>query len=72
MHIAVISSVVAAFFYIRLIALMYMQEPAESAEIERAPVATAAVGVGAALTVLFGVVPALLFGFLRHASVVRF
>jgi NADH-quinone oxidoreductase subunit N len=70
--IAVIASVIAAFFYIRLIALMYMQDPTETPPIERAPVAQLAVAVPAALTVLFGVLPALIFGFLRSASVVRF
>jgi NADH-quinone oxidoreductase subunit N len=70
--IAVISSVIAAFFYIRVIVLMYMQDPAEALEIERAPVAAVGVAVPAALTVLFGVLPGLLFGLARHASVIRF
>jgi NADH-quinone oxidoreductase subunit N len=70
--IAVVSSVIAAFFYIRVIVLMYMQEPAEELEIERAPVAAFGVAVPAILTVLFGVLPGLLFGLVRHASVIRF
>ncbi len=70
--IAVIASVIAAFFYIRLIALMYMQDPTETPPIERAPVAQLAVAVPAVLTVLFGVLPAIVFGFLRSASAVRF
>lgn len=70
--VAVISSVVAAFFYIRVIVLMYMQEPSDSMQIERAPVAAVGVALPAALTLLFGILPGLLFGLLRHASVIRF
>lgn len=67
--VAVLASVVAAFFYIRVIVLMYMQEPPQALEVERAPVAEATVAVPALLTLLFGVFPALLFGLLRSASV---
>ena len=70
--IAVISSVIAAFFYIRVIVLMYMQEPGESVEVERTSVAQVAVAVPAALTLLFGVLPGILFGVLKSASVIRF
>ena len=70
--VAVLASVIAAFFYIRVIVLMYMQEPAGELEVERAPVASAAVAIPAVLTVLFGVLPALLFTFLKHASVIKF
>jgi NADH-quinone oxidoreductase subunit N len=70
--IAVVASVIAAFFYIRVIVLMYMQEPAEAPEIERAPLAGVAVTVPALLTILFGVLPGLLFDVLRDASVIRF
>jgi NADH-quinone oxidoreductase subunit N len=70
--IAVVSSVVAAFFYIRVIVLMYMQEPVEALEIERGPVAAVGVALPAALTIVFGVLPGLLFGLLRHAAVIRF
>jgi NADH-quinone oxidoreductase subunit N len=70
--IAVIASVIAAFFYIRVIVLMYMQEPAEDVQIERAPVASIGVALPAVLTLLFGVLPGLLFGLLHHASVIRF
>jgi NADH-quinone oxidoreductase subunit N len=70
--IAVIASVIAAFFYIRVIVLMYMQEPVETEVIERAPWAELGVVVPAVLTVVFGVLPGILFGFLKTASVVRF
>jgi NADH-quinone oxidoreductase subunit N len=70
--IAVIASVIAAFFYIRVIVLMYMQEPAETVEIERLSLAQVGVAIPAALTLLFGVLPGLLFGVLKSASVIRF
>ena len=71
--IAVIASVVAAFFYIRVIMLMWMTEPAEGAQaIEGLNIAGVAVWVPAALTVLLGVLPGLLLGFLESASVITF
>ena len=70
--IAVIASVVAAFFYLRVIVLMYMQEPADKEQIERAPAAAVGVAVPAILTILFGVVPGLLFGLVHSASGFRF
>ena len=66
--IAVIASVIAAFFYIRVIVLMYMQEPAEGLAIEPNPIARIAVVAPAILTLLFGVLPGLLFGLFRQAS----
>ena len=66
--IAVIASVIAAFFYIRVIVLMYMEDPAETLPIERDPISRIAVVAPVLLTLLFGVLPGLLFGFLRQAS----
>jgi NADH-quinone oxidoreductase subunit N len=66
--VAVIASVIAAFFYIRVIVLMYMQEPATGQALEPPPVGRLAVAVPAALTLLFGVLPALVFGFLQSAA----
>jgi NADH-quinone oxidoreductase subunit N len=70
--IAVIASVIAAFFYIRVVVLMYMQEPAYALPVEPAPVAAVAVLVPAALTLLFGVFPGLLFTLFRQASTLAF
>ena len=71
--IAVLSSVIAAFFYIRVIVLMYMQEPAEAVSaVARAPLGRIAVGLPALATLLFGIFPGLLFGLLKTASVIRF
>jgi NADH-quinone oxidoreductase subunit N len=68
--VAVIASVIAAFFYIRVIVLMYMQEPQEAPEIERGSVAGLAVAVPAFLTLLFGILPGALFDVLEEASVI--
>jgi NADH-quinone oxidoreductase subunit N len=71
--IAVLASVVAAFFYIRVIVLMYMQEPEGVLLVdERGPLARIAVAVPAVLTVVFGIFPGILFGVLSSASVIRF
>jgi NADH-quinone oxidoreductase subunit N len=70
--IAVIASVVAAFFYIRVIVLMYMRDPEEVPVPERTSLIRVAVGAPAFLTLLFGVAPQIVFGFLRTASVIRF
>ena len=66
--IAVVASVIAAFFYLRVIVLMYMQDPTDTVPIERDPVSRIAVLAPVLLTLLFGVLPGLLFGPLRQAS----
>jgi NADH-quinone oxidoreductase subunit N len=77
--IGVLASVAAAFFYLRVIVLMYMQEP------EVAPATTERPGTGAmdgamnsailaipaAATLLLGVFPGLIVGIIRDASVLR-
>ena len=73
---AVLASVVAAFFYIRVIVLMYMREPEprpdDAAVLDRAMVNRLAILGPAVLTILFGILPGILFGVLRSASVIRF
>jgi NADH-quinone oxidoreductase subunit N len=84
---AVLASVVAAFFYLRLVVLIYVQEeegepvaatPSGAAlgvgvrVRERTGVASLAVAIPALLTVVFGVFPQVLFGLLQSAAVVRF
>jgi NADH-quinone oxidoreductase subunit N len=73
---AVLASVVAAFFYIRVIVLMYMRDyeplPDDVGTVDRGSVGRLAVLVPAAVTVVFGILPGILFGFLRSASVIRF
>lgn len=70
--VGVLASVVAAFFYLRVIVLMYMQEPEIDWQIERAPVAGAAVAVPAVFSIVLGIFPGILFGALSAAALVRY
>jgi NADH-quinone oxidoreductase subunit N len=79
--IGVLASVAAAFFYLRVIVLMYMQEPEDLA----APAMAEELGIGAriragtgaalavpaAATLLLGVFPGVLVGIIEEASVLR-
>ncbi|HEX5510624.1 MAG TPA: NADH-quinone oxidoreductase subunit NuoN [Actinomycetales bacterium] len=58
--IGVIASAAAAFFYVRVIVLMYFSEPAADATtvVAGRPFTAAAVALGAVATILLGVVPA--------------
>ena len=69
--VAVLSSVVAAFFYIRVIVLMYMEEPEDSTGLLTTPSAGVALVPAAVATVLLGVYPSVLFDVLDSASVLR-
>ena len=80
---AVLASVVAAFFYLRLVVLIYVEEEEPAVAVGasgaasvglrvRSGVASLAVAIPAVLTVLFGVFPQVLFGLLQSAAVVRF
>jgi len=75
--IAMLSAVIAAFFYLRVTVLMYMAPPAaeagEGGEAAPAPVAlpaTVAIAVvaAAAFTVAFGLVPSPVIHFARQAT----
>ncbi len=69
--IGVLSSVVAAFFYIRVIVLMYMQEPADDLEPDSSVLPQVAIAIPAALTLVFGVFPQVIFGVLEKAAILR-
>ncbi len=70
--IGVLASVAAAFFYIRVLVLMYMQEPeGEQAEPDRSPIPVLGVTAAAALTLALGVFPGIVLGVLDTASVLR-
>jgi NADH-quinone oxidoreductase subunit N len=69
--VAVLASVVAAFFYIRVIVVMYMQEPEEAEAIRTPGVPATGLAVAAVLTLLLGVFPSLLLDpWLRTAILV--
>ena len=65
--VAVLASVVAAFFYLRVIALMYMRDADDPAPVAASPVAGVALAVLAGLTLLFGILPGVLLNAL-HAG----
>jgi proton-translocating NADH-quinone oxidoreductase chain N len=56
--VGVLSSAIAAFFYVRVIVLMFFNDPAaDGPAVVFSPTSTAAVAVGALATVVLGVVP---------------
>jgi NADH-quinone oxidoreductase subunit N len=69
--IGVIASVVAAFVYLRLIVLMFMQEPEGEDETDESVLPRVVVAIPAILVLVFGVFPSLLLGFLDRAAVLR-
>jgi NADH-quinone oxidoreductase subunit N len=69
--IGVIASVVAAFFYIRVLVLVYMQEPEGELEPDDASAPVVAVALAAIVTLVLGVAPGLILGVLDKAAVLR-
>ncbi len=69
--IGVLASVVAAYFYIRVLVLMYMQEPDDEFAADTAPTPVVAVAIAAVVTLVLGVAPGLIVGLLDKASVLR-
>jgi NADH-quinone oxidoreductase subunit N len=69
--IGVLASVAAAFFYIRVIVLMYMQEPQGVQDEDRTVLLRVALAIPAILTLVLGVFPGLLVGVLEKASILR-
>ncbi|GAC1409843.1 MAG: NADH-quinone oxidoreductase subunit N [Actinomycetota bacterium] len=66
----VLTSVVAAFFYLRLIVLMWMSEPVHGDEgVTPSRALSAAIVLIAAATILFGVWPSQLWNVAKHAAV---
>jgi NADH-quinone oxidoreductase subunit N len=69
--VAVLASVVAAFFYIRVIVLAYMEDPEDEVRVRTEPAPGWALAVVAAVTVILGVFPSLLLDPLQTAGVLR-
>jgi NADH-quinone oxidoreductase subunit N len=69
--IGVLASVVAAFFYLRVIVLMFMQEPEGEAETDETLLPQLVVAVPAVLVLVLGVFPGLVAGILDQAAVLR-
>jgi NADH-quinone oxidoreductase subunit N len=57
----VVSSVISAFFYLRVIAVMYLEEPAGApAPVSRSPALILALAIAGVLTVAIGLAPQVL------------
>jgi len=69
--IGVLASVVAAFFYLRVIVLMFMHEPEGDEATDETFLPRLVIGVSAALVLVLGVFPGLVIGFLDRAAVLR-
>jgi NADH-quinone oxidoreductase subunit N len=69
--IGVVASVVAAYFYLRVIVLMYMHEPEGDAETDEMLVPRLVVAVPAVLVLVLGIFPGLVAGFLDQAAILR-
>ncbi|HEU4528756.1 MAG TPA: NADH-quinone oxidoreductase subunit NuoN [Actinomycetota bacterium] len=69
--IGLLASVVAAFFYIRVMVLMYMHEPSGDHEPDASLAPRLALAIPAVGTLLLGVLPGLVTDFLSEASVIR-
>ena len=69
--IGVVSSVVAAFFYLRVLVLMYMREPRGEQDEDRSALPRVVLAVPAGVTVAFGVFPGLIAGIIEKAAVLR-
>jgi NADH-quinone oxidoreductase subunit N len=70
--VAVISSVISAFFYLRVLVVAYLQEPVGDAPAEAAPGRTPALGLALGLagllTVAIGLAPEVLIAAARSAE----
>ena len=73
--IAMLAAVIAAFFYLRVIVVMYMTPEGEGVPAGRPAIpfgAGAALGVAVAFTLVFGILPSSVLDFARHATLMRF
>jgi NADH-quinone oxidoreductase subunit N len=69
--IGVLASVVAAFYYLRVIVLMFMREPEEDTEPDESWLPRVVLAVPAIAVLVFGVFPGLIVGVLEEAAVLR-
>ena len=69
--IGVLASVVAAYFYLRVVTVMFMQDPADDAEPDPSLLPRLAIVIPALATLVLGVFPGLVTGFLDTAAVIR-
>jgi NADH-quinone oxidoreductase subunit N len=67
--VAIILSVVGAFYYLRVVKLMYFDEPVVAEDITAPRVETVVLGINMAAVLLPGVLPGFLMGLCHHAVV---
>lgn len=65
--VAVVFSSISAFFYLRIVMLMYMNEPTETVELAPSSGLSVAIGLSVAAVLLIGVMPGRLFDFVKAA-----
>ena len=69
--VGVLASVAAAFFYIRVMVLMYMQDPQDDVVPDVSLMPRLALAIPAVATVVLGVLPGIVTGILDKAAVIR-
>ena len=69
--VAVLASVAAAFFYLRVIVLTYMEEPEDEIAVRAAPAPSFTLAAAAVATLALGVFPSLILDPLQTAGVLR-
>jgi len=69
--VGVMASVIAAFFYLRIVVLMFMRDPEGEAETDRSALPQIVVGATAAAVVVFGLFPGIITTFLDQAAILR-
>jgi len=65
--IAVIFSAISAYFYLRIVMLMYMKEPKESVQLTTSPAIGLALAITVAAVLFIGVLPSVFINFARLA-----
>ena len=65
--IAVIASAIAAYFYIRIVMLMYMKEPAREFDVAQTSATRLALAIAAFGTIIIGILPAWAIDFVQRA-----
>jgi NADH-quinone oxidoreductase subunit N len=68
--VAVVSSAISLYYYLRVVALIYAPSTEPTADVEPPPEpwGTTAVAFAGALTILLGVFPGILYGLAQHSS----
>jgi len=69
--IGVLASVAAASFYLRVVVLMFMREPVDEIEPDPTVLPRLVIAIPAAVTLVLGLFPGLVIGFLDQAAVLR-